>query len=473
MKNIDFNTICDKLELSKPLLNAYILSQNFLAEGIDYSLGDQENIYTPEAIISLTHIVKQNHYKDIAELIFMLHDDTQMHNKIRQYMLKCIDDLPGYLESGYNDALVPAAKVEHEVSNNITDIKYTETSAVNNTTENNGPAEQVDTQETKNVVKIKDNIKNKLKPVAELGIGNTHKKNIKTIGAKRMDARINHIGETYKTTSRHIATCIMYTSTKEVTVRFDDGIIRTNIQLAALKNGEVSHQQTDFDKKNIKKALFGYSFKDKCYISRDGKCFESMKDLCDYYKLSYDQVRYTLITHNISFDEYLLKYKDNKQDNASNANDTEAETNPADISSNEEPETITMAVVGKMYKPIPWITACKIYTHDSTELPPLSQEERDWTCKVAGMMQAIVWRQHCKANFIRKFIYTRMRDVYGIVLSQSLYDYKNEHGIIGHDTISYFRVIAQTAQLASIYECILTDVLTGRLPLKEATVQKA
>lgn len=336
-----------------------------------------------------------------------------------------------------------------------------------------------ETSDVKAISKTKN--KNAKKPTAKAKEAkNTKAKGFEPIPtpkasvSKAKIAREKHLGETAIMHNGLKATIITWIAQDDITVRFEDGTIKPHMYYCAFQD----HSITNVNKKRLSRAelidaLFGKSKTGEFYIAPDGQRYSSPTALCTAYDMSALIVSRNMLQKHWSFDEILQgkpvtekepaviehgKYKNRK---------TAIKSKKTAKAKTARGKSLVAGAIKLQDLKIPEVTdeqVKKMYSTDDPILPKLSPEELTWAKKMLGLMKSekLV---HLPLNVIRTKVYDRMRDVYGIVLKQSLRDYENENTIPAKTQISYFRVITQTANLANLFESILTDFATGANPL--------
>lgn len=176
--------------------------------------------------------------------------------------------------------------------------------------------------------------------------------------------------------------------------------------------------------------LWGWDSTSQSYIAPNGKHFSSIDKMCNEYGLIATSVRYH-IQRGKSFKDVVNAIKKSRK---------APESFPVKPSSNKKVKVLT-----------------------KEGLPELSDTEADWIKRMDKLMDSSKLKS-IPANKIRYAVYQRMRNVYGIVLTQAMHDYMETWKIDAKTHCSYYYMVAQTPKLASLFEAILTDMSKDGIP---------
>ncbi len=255
-----------------------------------------------------------------------------------------------------------------------------------------------------------------------------------------------HVGEKRSMNNGEEAEVIQWFNNKDVTVRFTDKTVRVHVDYSAFRQGKLSNLKQE-DDKDVLKTLFGFDISKRKFIGPDRKLYPTQKALSEKFNVLPESARAGIAANHVTFEEYIgsCKRYGKRQQNKGKA---------------EEQIKVSPIILTKSLNPnhkyrYGEADAIKMYEKDSLELPMLSKDELKWATEVYNIMHTGALKKR-PDNEIRKTIYTKMRDNYGIVLEQSLKDYKYTHHL-NDIHIPYFRVVTQTPQLASIFKCLLED----------------
>lgn len=104
--------------------------------------------------------------------------------------------------------------------------------------------------------------------------------------------------------------------------------------------------------------------------------------------------------------------------------------------------------------------------YDTSGLPALSQEEKEWQARISKMIKDYTYRPDTKDNYtnLLKKLYRIITTRYGIVWDQTKKDYKNYNNIDEDIHVSTFRVIVCDVHLRSIFESLLKDYIANNPP---------
>lgn len=188
-------------------------------------------------------------------------------------------------------------------------------------------------------------------------------------------------------------------------------------------------------------ARWGWSEKINGYIAPDKKVYASKDAMCKAFNVLQASARYW-VNKGYTFSETLEKMKNSDKPTVS------------------IPKPIVKVVhksVAKEKTKQDLNKVMQVYTQDDQCCPGLSDEQREWAIRVYDVMHSGKLKGQ-SMNSIRRAVYEKMRNVYGIVLSQATKDYISNYGLEAPIKCSYYRVVTQTPQLASLFESIVTDM---------------
>ncbi|MBQ7428419.1 hypothetical protein [Butyrivibrio sp.] len=218
----------------------------------------------------------------------------------------------------------------------------------------------------------------------------------------------------------------------------------------AFSSGRISRKQKSKNKQPRRSTLtgplvdadkWGYDTKKKVYRDPQGQEYKSANAMCTAYGYHENTVR-SAIRRGITFADF-------------------CKTHPV------VKETVKASVPSsKAVTPAELRAARACFANESTELPALTYEQLTWVAMMQRMITQIMHATNKSRSQVRKQVYEKMRNTYGIVLSQSLHDFYIAHNIDAHEKSSYFRIVVQEPALASLFEAILTDMSNTMAEIK-------
>ncbi|MBQ8218551.1 MAG: hypothetical protein IJZ79_02275 [Bacilli bacterium] len=100
----------------------------------------------------------------------------------------------------------------------------------------------------------------------------------------------------------------------------------------------------------------------------------------------------------------------------------------------------------------------KTYRKNSKYLPTLTEEETTWQRNAVDKAREKAKARNSTLSATLRIIYSKMTNVYGIVFDQEKKDIRNMFNIDEDEHMSTLYVVTVSAQLRSLFECILADL---------------
>ena len=462
MDAINLNDVAKVLDVVPSYLENYLVNSD-LTKGKDYLVEDGQLFLHGTGLIGLSRILSVHKFDEIVQMILTLHSDQCRLNAELAELKTVTNRLGEILESVATKPVAPAS-----VSQQI--------------------VEKIATQEKRKVGRPKKNPVVKAKKAKKGRKATRAAKAVKTSKnlpeTKVFRDSINRMHEKRKMANGLEAEIVVYNGTNDVTVRFvKDRVVRIHRQYSTYLKGEISNDASLHSETDVIDALFGYYAKGGYYLSPSGRAFATKQELCSAYGFTEQAVYQAIKTKHISFEEYLCQdhpkvKKHNDEVPEVTVDNVPAIAEPAPQESTKTAELLDAPVKDPSIKvPVSYVTEAKalklLFGHDDISLPSLDEDEIKWAIQVCSFMKS---GKLAKAamNTIKKKVYVRMRDVYGVVLYQAATEYKSKYDI--DSDVSYLRVIAQThdygktadhngTDLASLFKAILIDYMNGDLEL--------